>query len=433
MQLNVHGWNPNKNSVSNAILAEDIDIALINDHGVKAGEPIKIWNYNVYKTNRLNEYNNGSAIAIKSALQYRIHEDYYSDLLSITIDTNLGPIEIATAYVPPRTGHINYIDFYNLLKKPLPVYIIADLNAKSTTFGDSNTNKTGKQLEMLINRNHCSRIGPDFPTFITNRSSTTPDIILQNNRNLHNTYAKPGPPTTSDHTPIVFIISCNPILIPITKRYSYKQADWTLFKEGLGRFGRIGSLRTKEEIDRQTNRWTESVRLATEKAVPKTSYRPIPYAKDSNKLKELKNRFQRNYLATVVLGPNRERQKERISLRRQLREEIERLRTESWNGLVERTDLERNSKDFWLSVRRMMGKNETGNMRYLKDHDGELVRSDERKEEIFRHYWGKILKISDEDNREFDEETDDTVNRTCLLYTSPSPRDKRQSRMPSSA
>ena len=26
-----------------------------------------------------------------------------------------------------------------------------------------------------------------------------------------------------------------------------------------------------------------------------------------------------------------------------------------------------------------------------------------------------------------------TVNRDCLLYTSPSPRDKRQSRMPSSA
>ena len=28
---------------------------------------------------------------------------------------------------------------------------------------------------------------------------------------------------------------------------------------------------------------------------------------------------------------------------------------------------------------------------------------------------------------------DDTTGNTCLLYTSPSPRDKRQSRMPSSA
>ena len=30
-------------------------------------------------------------------------------------------------------------------------------------------------------------------------------------------------------------------------------------------------------------------------------------------------------------------------------------------------------------------------------------------------------------------ETDEQKHRTCLLYTSPSPRDKRQSRMPSSA
>ena len=29
--------------------------------------------------------------------------------------------------------------------------------------------------------------------------------------------------------------------------------------------------------------------------------------------------------------------------------------------------------------------------------------------------------------------TDERVNQICLLYTSPSPRDKRQSRMPSSA
>ena len=31
------------------------------------------------------------------------------------------------------------------------------------------------------------------------------------------------------------------------------------------------------------------------------------------------------------------------------------------------------------------------------------------------------------------DETDKLTNRDCLLYTSPSPRDKRQSRMPSSA
>ena len=32
-----------------------------------------------------------------------------------------------------------------------------------------------------------------------------------------------------------------------------------------------------------------------------------------------------------------------------------------------------------------------------------------------------------------DDKSDDAINRTCLLYTSPSPRDMRRSRMPSSA
>ena len=32
-----------------------------------------------------------------------------------------------------------------------------------------------------------------------------------------------------------------------------------------------------------------------------------------------------------------------------------------------------------------------------------------------------------------DSKTVDEINKHCLLYTSPSPRDKRQSRMPSSA
>ena len=33
----------------------------------------------------------------------------------------------------------------------------------------------------------------------------------------------------------------------------------------------------------------------------------------------------------------------------------------------------------------------------------------------------------------FGPRTKDTIDKACLLYTSPSPRDKRQSRMPSSA
>ena len=103
-------------------------------------------------------------------------------------------------------------------------------------------------------------------------------------------------------------------------------------------------------------------------------------------------------------------------MRQQLRDEIVRLKTESWNELVEKTDLERNSKDFWLSVRRMLGKKETMMMKYLKDHENRMVHEDKSKEEIFRKYWEKILQITDDDNEEFDDETDGTVNRLIENY-----------------
>ena len=40
---------------------------------------------------------------------------------------------------------------------------------------------------------------------------------------------------------------------------------------------------------------------------------------------------------------------------------------------------------------------------------------------------------TDLDNGKWDEKYGNIRNQNCLLYTSPSPRDKRQSRMPSSA
>ena len=45
------------------------------------------------------------------------------------------------------------------------------------------------------------------------------------------------------------------------------------------------------------------------------------------------------------------------------------------------------------------------------------------------HYLKKVLKLKKDENVH----VQDGEGNSCLLYTSPSPRDKRQSRMPSSA
>ena len=51
---------------------------------------------------------------------------------------------------------------------------------------------------------------------------------------------------------------------------------------------------------------------------------------------------------------------------------------------------------------------------------------------LFGYPGGAIMPVYDELYK-FQDQLDHVLVRHCLLYTSPSPRDKRQSRMPSSA
>ena len=59
------------------------DLILVTSHGYKNEEKIKIFNYIVYKSNKLEERNNGCAIAIKRNIKHRIRDKFHSDLLSI--------------------------------------------------------------------------------------------------------------------------------------------------------------------------------------------------------------------------------------------------------------------------------------------------------------------------------------------------------------
>ncbi|KAG0419455.1 hypothetical protein EQH57_0505, partial [Dictyocoela roeselum] len=189
IQHNVRNWKNNKFQLSNSYSTVNPHVIIINSHGNLNTEPIKIFNYDVYSRNSLGEQNNGIAVAIRRDIQYRINEDYYSDFLSVTLKTNHGDVQIGTAYVPFRIG------------------LLGDINARHRCLGHQNDNIMGKQLSTLLDRGHATHIGPYFPTFITHRSKTTPDIILSNRHAYHNFFSQPGPPTSSDHLAVIFTIS----------------------------------------------------------------------------------------------------------------------------------------------------------------------------------------------------------------------------------
>ena len=199
IQHNVRNWTNNSFSYSNIYNSINPHIILINEHSIRTGKFLKIFNYNTIVSNKSDDNHNGSAIAIRKDITYRLHDDFYSDLLAITIETIQGHITIATTYNPPRDDYLNYFDFHKLLHDNRPTIILADLNARHRRLNHSTTNQTGKQLIYIINKYNLAHHGPVFPTFIGPTENGTPDIVLTNSSFHYNLHLAPGPLTPSDH------------------------------------------------------------------------------------------------------------------------------------------------------------------------------------------------------------------------------------------
>ncbi|KAG7177265.1 hypothetical protein Hamer_G000544 [Homarus americanus] len=116
----------------------------------------------------------------------------------------------------------------------------------------------------------CS-VGPDFPTFYSRNSATTPVIAITNGRCFHNYLYEQGPVISSDHLPIIMTISATTITIPAPPRRIAKQTDWELFNEKA-----TAELEAKDmkilktidsqpvnRIDEEINTWCEAYQEAT--------------------------------------------------------------------------------------------------------------------------------------------------------------------------
>ena len=151
LQHNVASWTVNKNNVCNAYRQHDPDVILLNSTGMTTNHPpIKIYNYTTYATNRLDEAHAGIAIAIKNNIRHKLYDNYETDVLTVTIETNNGPIDISTTYIPPRQGYLYAPDMLKILNSPRQSFIIGDFNAHHPTFRYNRTNTTGRHLNDVL-------------------------------------------------------------------------------------------------------------------------------------------------------------------------------------------------------------------------------------------------------------------------------------------
>ena len=88
------------------------DIILLNSHGLRDIEHLKVPGYTIHKINTSQEANDGSAIGVKHNIPFKLKDDYLTDVLSIQINTTLGPLNLATTYLPPRRPYLYLIQTY---------------------------------------------------------------------------------------------------------------------------------------------------------------------------------------------------------------------------------------------------------------------------------------------------------------------------------
>ena len=91
-------WRTNKDSLIDNYIKTNPDLILINSHGLKSTEQLKIPGYKTYKINYSEALADGSAIAIKYNIQHKLYDDFDLDVLAVEVQTNYGPIHSVTKF-----------------------------------------------------------------------------------------------------------------------------------------------------------------------------------------------------------------------------------------------------------------------------------------------------------------------------------------------
>lgn len=413
IQHNVRNWKSYKITLSNQYNNLDADIILINSHCNVDNEPFKIFNYNTFQCNKNNENHAGAAIAIKKSIKFKLHDDFNTDLLAVTIETLQGPLTVGTAYIPPRQNYLNIIDYHKLLKFNNPVYFIGDLNAVHPSIGNTTANTRGNNLYHLISRGLCYHVGPNFPTYFSHNAATSPDIILRNHLAFYNVLSLPGPLTPSDHIPIIMTISANPIQIPIRPRLHFRKARWKEYKSHLLTVPTPTDPNpTTQEIDQHLQTWTDHITEASARFIPILSHRIIPGIKPNRHTLEIQQTYQHLKFEVLTHGPTLERNRAIIRLQHKLNLAYRTQYNANWDKIMSKLRIDRDPRTFWASIKKFSGNDAQQPTPYLKGDDGSFIHDEKGKEELFREHWSSIYGGADPEINNFSEDFVRNVERT---------------------
>ena len=418
--MNVQHWTEDKNiALITHLKNTDPDVILITSTSKLAEHnPIRIQNYHTFATNKNNERHAGSAVAIKYGIKFEVLNKFQTDFIGIKIQTTHGPVIITTVYSPPRHNTISQQDLNYVARNHLPAILIADLNARHPIFGyKKGTNNTkGNQMNNHIYNNRINHIGPTFNTFFTRNSATKPDVVLTNNRFFFNYLITPGGLGPSDHLTINIQISAKPIIVQKEPYESIKNTDWEKYKNILSNIEEINLQgKTIEDLNQEFENLYEQIEKAKKEATPLKTQQTRQNMKPSAKFKRLTKILDKYSQALLRGGLTEHLSKQIREIQLMLIQEGNECKWLWWEEQIMKIEeAAKDNKRFWKQIDRLSGKKrqQTPFLKYKENGIEKIAKTDEEKTEISTRMWKEIYKITPEENKQFDEETERRVNQT---------------------
>lgn len=355
----------------------------------------------------------GSAIAVQHSVKHKLYDDFDTDFLAVEIDTSLGPIIIATTYLPPRRPFLPYPDIHRLLSNNIPTYILGDFNGRHTAFGNKDNNTVGKSLINLINQGKMLHLGPHFPTFFGHNSKTNPDKIFSNKHHYLNCSCEAGELTTSDHLPIIFRLSTKPFLIEKPKTYITQKADWDLFKLKLDTQITVRNLEgfNTAELENETTNWIKALKNAMDVAIPKSTFQYKCQLKTTPEIRNLEREFKNLNEFASHFGWTLQTYREYQRIKTQLRDRCKEAHNKSWEDQIKYiSENSKNSKQFWNKIKLLQGK-KTAHTNYMKDSEGNKYYSEKEKCNLMEKTWSNVFRITEEEENSFDQDHSEHIDR----------------------
>lgn len=161
LQHNVRHWPTHKFHSCKTYKNLKPELILINRHGVKQDDTLKIYNYNIHKSNKLNDE---VAIAIRIYIKYiLVDNNFQEEILGLKLHTTILTCSYCI-YFPPRRPLPPFADIMKLMNYNTPDYLLGDLNARHSIFGHNDNNQICNALQAIINGGKMIHTGPHFKT-----------------------------------------------------------------------------------------------------------------------------------------------------------------------------------------------------------------------------------------------------------------------------